>query len=125
MPCTPSSVNASLTSSNLNGLMMASIFFMVSPLLVVGAFVVLAQVKPHLLFLLGHAQAHQGVDDLENDIGCDKHEDPGDQDRFDLDEELAGIAEEEPVGSRGVDRLGGEQAGRQRTPPAPDAGPAP
>src|SRR3990172_9540709 len=120
MPCTPSSVNASLTSSNLNGLMMASIFFMVSPLLVVGALVVLAQVKSHLLFVLGHAQTHQGVDDFENDIGCDKLKDPGDQHRFDLDEELAGIAEEEAVGPRRVDRLGSKQAGGQRAPRAAD-----
>src|SRR5262245_11496717 len=101
MPCTPSSTRASLTSSSLNGLIIASIIFMTIPpyqtpsatlfiqrrrscrhdrfvdcfiaqkLHVIGLLTVLSGIQALLLFIARHTQADYTINDLENDPGTD------------------------------------------------------
>src|SRR5262245_4220429 len=99
MPCTPSSTNASLTSSNLNGLIIASIIFMAIPphqappqtlfvqrrrgcrhdrfvdcfmapiLHVIGLLTMLRGIQALLLLISRHTEAYYTINDLENDPG--------------------------------------------------------
>src|SRR5205807_1953968 len=137
MPKTPISVKASFTSSSLNGLMTASIFFIGARLpcheltrsknrrvillqltLRVGPFFVLAQIQPELFVFVGDSQPHRPVHDLEDHECPNEGQRPSGQHGDELEPELAGIPEEEPIGAAGIDRFRSEQTSRQ-CPPRP------
>src|SRR3712207_8450854 len=80
----------------------------------VGGLAVLRDVEAELLFLLGHSQADDRADDLEDEEGHHAAEHPGDDDGQELREEEPRVAVEEAVLAGRVDRLGGEQAGGDR-----------
>src|SRR5689334_1452173 len=77
MPSIPMDLRASLTSSSLNGWMMASIFFMASGLEYITFLAVHAEVEPFGLGLLGHAQSDHNVADLQDNERADQREQPG------------------------------------------------
>src|SRR6478672_7880455 len=95
MPSTPTSLRASLTSFSLNGLIMASIFFMAGvSLIVVGLLPVLSQIQPLVFFFLFDPQRRDRIHDLENNEcanSCQRH---SEQNATDLVEELARAARE-------------------------------
>jgi len=92
-----------LTSSSLNGLMMASIFFiLLAPLFnalleVVGGFLMLTQVKPADLFILRDAQCKHLVNQLEKQKSDYKSVGYGGQHRECLNPQEGRIPEEETV----------------------------
>src|SRR5256885_14555311 len=82
---------------------------------------VLRAVEPKSLLGLLDPHSDGQIDDLDDHEGGDRGVDPGRADRDDLLQELLGIAVEEPVGARAVDRDGGEDPGRERAPGPADA----
>src|SRR5215813_2911886 len=139
-------LRASLTSSSLNGLMIASTFFIGFSSLAglprrgsysntcaavksargisqtVRTLAVLGEIEPHHLFFLGCAQTHRGIDELQQDVGENEGVDDRRHHPDRLDDQLRGIAEQQTVRTRGgrIDQRGGEKAGCQRTPRAAD-----
>src|SRR5439155_4185423 len=111
-PKIPISVNPSFTSSSLNGLMTASIFFIgerlhshelgpqsrpVPPSLLrlalrVGPFFVLAEVQPDPLLFLADSQPHGPIHDLQEHSRPHECKYPGDPNCDHLDSKLAGVA---------------------------------
>jgi len=87
----------------------------------VGAFAVLAEVESHTFFVLGDAQAHDGFqnekDDGRSDHSKDHRRDHGNQLRL----EERPVSEDQTVGARRIDCLGGETpvARAPRIPPTP------
>src|SRR3989442_6543425 len=67
MPSMPIALSASLTSSSLNGWIIASIFFMVSRLEYIPFLAMHADVESLDFLLPANSQSHRHVTDLEND----------------------------------------------------------
>src|SRR4051812_18005283 len=83
IPSIPIALRASLTSSSLNGWMIASIFFMKSPVSAlrfedIPFFAVLAQVQAFHFLLFAHPHTHNGIAYFQNDQGADNAQAPGD-----------------------------------------------
>src|SRR5437016_9382367 len=124
IPSIPMLLRASFTSSSLKGWIMASIFFMASPLRLeyITLFVVLAVIETLNLLFLSDPQPYGGVDDLENDERPHNAEHPGDRRTDDLIEHLAAVAvhESERLHLAGrvlqsiVNHIRGEDAGQDR-----------
>ena len=74
----------------------------------------LREIKPDPFFLIRHAQAQDGIYDLQQKVGHDKRINDRAYGRFHLDEKLAWISVEEPIGAARIDRLGGPKSGRDR-----------
>ena len=74
---------------------------------------VLRQIQSNDFVFFRRAQTEERIDDLEQYECAAAAENERDENCFDLDEELSRVAEQETVGSGGVDRLGGEHAGEK------------
>ena len=81
----------------------------------------LRQVEARHLVLGADAQAHDGVDDLQDHVGRHDRQRVGGQDRDDLCPQLPRIAEEQAVVTALVDRLRREQSRGERAPRAANA----
>jgi len=71
----------------------------------------LAEVQAALLIFGSDPQANNCVNHLQNDEGSHKGKDYGNSGSDQLDAELAGVAEKEPVRSQRVNCPGGKEAG--------------
>src|SRR5690349_16314614 len=92
IPSMPIALSASLTSSSLNGWMIASIFFMVSRLEYIPFFAMHAEVEPFDFLFLADPQSHRHVTNLKNDQGADDRERPGNARSNQLIQHLAAVA---------------------------------
>src|SRR5688572_22568498 len=88
MPWMPSALSASFTSWSLKGLMMASIFFIVRALFVVGALAVLRNIQADTLVFLINPQADDGIDNFQNDECANPSQSHGKHDCLQLIHEL-------------------------------------
>src|SRR5213594_2260372 len=123
MPSMPIALSASLTSSSLNGWMIASIFFMVSRLEYIPFFAMHAEVESFNFLFLANSQSHRHVADFENDQSAHDCQRPRNARSDELVEHLARIAIHQAkrhrltggILQRIIHRVRGENASKQRS----------